>query len=121
MVKSTNTVMKLDAEDKEWLGDLFKQMDDRFAQIDDRFAQIDDRFAQIDDRFAQIDDRFSRMEELFDLKLERMETRLLTEFHKWASPVDARLRTHSAAFRAIELEIEALSDRVAKLESSRPN
>ena len=45
-----------------------------------------------------------------------IETKLLTEFHKWASPQEARLRTHSAALRAVDLEMEALADRVAKLE-----
>ena len=48
--------------------------------------------------------------------IERVETSLLTEFHKWASPIDARMRTHTAALRAVDLEIEALSDRVTKLE-----
>lgn len=49
-------------------------------------------------------------------QLERIETTLLTEFHKWASPADARLRSHTAALRALDLEVEALSDRVQKLE-----
>ena len=48
--------------------------------------------------------------------IERVETSLLTEFHKWASPSEARQRTHTAALRAIDLEMEALSERVAKLE-----
>jgi hypothetical protein len=50
-------------------------------------------------------------------RLERMQTRLLTEFHKWASPLEARQRTHSAALRAVDLEMEVLSDRVKNLES----
>jgi hypothetical protein len=50
-------------------------------------------------------------------QLERVETTLLTELHKWASPVEARQRTHAAALRAVDLEMEALSDRVKKLES----
>ena len=49
-------------------------------------------------------------------QLERVETTLLTEFHKWASPTDARLRTHAANLRALDLEMEALTDRVTKLE-----
>ena len=49
-------------------------------------------------------------------RLERVETSLLTEFHKWASPIDARMRTHSAALRAIDLEIEQTDDRLKKLE-----
>jgi len=50
-------------------------------------------------------------------QLERVETTLLTELHKWASPVEARQRTHAAALRAVDLEMEAVSDRVKKLES----
>jgi hypothetical protein len=43
-------------------------------------------------------------------QLRGVETNLLTEFHKWASPVEARQRTHAAALRAVDLEMEALSD-----------
>jgi hypothetical protein len=50
-----------------------------------------------------------------DERLERVETKLLTAFHQWASPMEARLRTHSAALRAMDLEMEGLDDRV-KLE-----
>ena len=51
-----------------------------------------------------------------DARLEKVETTLLTEFHKWASPVEARQRSHSAAMRAFHLELEAVSDRVKKIE-----
>ncbi|MBL8234573.1 MAG: hypothetical protein JNL98_39105 [Bryobacterales bacterium] len=49
-------------------------------------------------------------------QLRNVETTLLSEFHKWASPTEARLRTHTAALRAIDLEMESISDRVTKLE-----
>lgn len=58
--------------------------------------------------------------EVVEARIERVETRLLTEFHKWASPVDARMRSHSAVMRALDLEQEALADRVSKLEKPRP-
>jgi hypothetical protein len=35
-------------------------------------------------------------------QLERVETILLTEFHKWASPVEMRQRSHAAAIRALD-------------------
>ena len=54
-------------------------------------------------------------------ELERVETNLLTEFHKWASPVEARQRSHTAALRALDVEMESLSDRVKKLEGGPPN
>lgn len=51
---------------------------------------------------------------------EQVETKLLTEFHKWASPAEARNRTISAALRAIDLEMESIDDRVKKLEGRHP-
>jgi len=53
-------------------------------------------------------------------QLRTVETSLLTEFHKWACPSEARQRSHSAALRAIDLEMEALTERVAKLEGEKP-
>jgi hypothetical protein len=35
-------------------------------------------------------------------KIEKVETTLLTEFHKWASPQEMRQRTHAAAIRALD-------------------
>jgi hypothetical protein len=51
-------------------------------------------------------------------EIRRVETSLLTEFHKWASPSEARRRTHAAALRAIALEMEGLTERVSKLEGN---
>ena len=54
-------------------------------------------------------------------QLERVETKLLTEFHKWASPVDLRVRSHAAASRAMDAEMESISERVKALEDdARP-
>jgi hypothetical protein len=53
-------------------------------------------------------------------QLERVETTLLTEFHQWASPVELRQRSHSAALRAFDAEMESLADRVKKLEDRAP-
>lgn len=54
-------------------------------------------------------------------QLERVETNLTTEFHKWASPVEARQRSHTAALRALDVEMEFLSGRVKELEAGPPN
>jgi hypothetical protein len=50
-------------------------------------------------------------------QLEKVETTLLTEFPKWTSPVELRQRSHAAALRALDAEVESLSDRLKKLES----
>jgi hypothetical protein len=57
-------------------------------------------------------------EERVTARMEKIETALLTEFHKWASPVEMRQRTHAAALRAIDTEMEAPNDRVKKLEAN---
>jgi len=44
------------------------------------------------------------------------ETRILTAFHQWASPVEARMRSHSAAIRALDIETESLAERLKALE-----
>jgi hypothetical protein len=49
-------------------------------------------------------------------RLEKVETTLLTEFHKWASPIEMRQRSHAAAIRAHDAELESLSDRLKNLE-----
>ena len=49
-------------------------------------------------------------------RLERVETNLLTAFHKWASPLEMRQRSHSAALRALDVEVEGHEDRLKKLE-----
>jgi hypothetical protein len=67
-----------------------------------------------------LDGMEARMKQHVSEQCEKVETRLLTEFHKWASPLEARLRTHSAALRAVDLEVEALDDRVKKLEDRPP-
>jgi hypothetical protein len=79
--------------------------------LDGKFAKLDTDFAKLDTKFAEMDAKFATKHDL-----ERVETALLTEFHKWASPADMRARTHAAALRAIDLEMESLTDRVQKLE-----
>jgi len=49
-------------------------------------------------------------------QLERVETTLLPEFHKWASPVEMCERSHAAAIRALDAEVESPLDRLKNLE-----
>jgi hypothetical protein len=80
---------------------------------------LDEKFAEMDGKFAQIDARFAEMDLIFRQDLERVETNLLTEFHKWASPAEARARTHAPAIRTIDLEMEGLTERVTDLEKKK--
>lgn len=49
-------------------------------------------------------------------RLENVETTLLTEFHEWASPVELRQKSHAAALRALDAEVESIPDRLKNLE-----
>ena len=69
-----------------------------------------------DDDKRWISSEISASEERTAARIEKVETALLTEFHKWASPVVTRLRSQSDALRTLDLEMEALQARVDKLE-----
>jgi hypothetical protein len=75
---------------------------------------LDQKFAGIDQKFAAIDQKFATKEDL-----ERVETALLTEFHKWASPAEMRAKSHTLAIRAMDVELETLTERVQKLERDK--
>jgi hypothetical protein len=68
---------------------------------------------------ARLDAKIAAIETRLEAKIEKVETTLLTEFHKWASPAELRARSHAAAIRALDLEVEALTDRVEKLEGRK--
>jgi hypothetical protein len=94
----------MDLELKQYLNGKFAEMNGQFAEMDSKLTEMHSKFTEMHSKFATKHD------------LERVETALLTEFHKWASPADMRVRTHAAALRAIDLEMESLTDRVQKLE-----
>ena len=66
-----------------------------------------------------IDKAIQASEERVTEQMRNIETTLLTEFQKWASPVDMRLKTHTATLRAVDAEIEYLSGRVKDIEDNQ--
>ncbi|MDP9169509.1 MAG: hypothetical protein M3N54_02720 [Acidobacteriota bacterium] len=52
-------------------------------------------------------------------RIEGIETALLAESHKWPVPAEQRLRWHREALRALDLQIETIGGRVAKLEAAQ--
>jgi hypothetical protein len=116
----------VDQELKQYLDGKFAGIDVKLAGVEAKLAGVDTKLAGVEAKFAGIEARFAGIEARFasKLDLERVETALLTEFHKWASPAEARARTHTATLRAIDLEMEVLTERVQKLEKRdirRPN
>jgi hypothetical protein len=52
---------------------------------------------------SELKEYLEAMEARLDAKIERVETTLLTGFHKWASPAELRARSRAAAIRALDL------------------
>jgi hypothetical protein len=88
-------------EDRQWINELLDRKLERFATREDlqHFATREDL-----QHFATRED------------LEGVETRLLTEFHRWASGFETRQRSHSAVLRALDVQAELFEDRLKKLE-----
>ncbi len=74
---------------------------------------IDKRLDAMDQRLDAMDQRFDAM----DAKIEKVETTLLSEFHKWASPLESRLPTHRSWFQEVDAEMVLLKARLTKLET----
>jgi hypothetical protein len=100
----------MDNETKQYLDQKFADMHATFADMHAEFAS---KFATKED-LAQLASKFATKEDL-----ERVETALLTEFHKWASPSEMRAKSHALAIRAMDTELEALTERVQKLEGEK--
>jgi hypothetical protein len=107
--------MNLNDEDKQWIkGELAAVQGHLETRFDAMLERVETTLtARFDAKLEHVETTLTTR---FDAKLEHVETTLLTEFHKWASPLEARQRTHAATLRALDLEMEALSDRVTKLE-----
>jgi hypothetical protein len=77
--------------------------------------------AELKQHLIEMEERIvSSLKGYVNERCELVETKLLTEFHKWASPAEARNRTISAALRAIDLEMESNKDLAKKLEGRPP-
>lgn len=90
-------------DDKRWLT----------GQLDSVRVELAER---LDGVRIESNEQLGRVRVEFSERLEKLETTLLTEFHKWASPVETRQRSHAAALRAMDEEVESLADRLKKLE-----
>jgi hypothetical protein len=56
---------------------------------------------------GRLDAAEDRMKAYADKRTDALETKLITAFQQWASPVEMRVRSHAAAIRAIDVEVES--------------
>ncbi|HYA16668.1 MAG TPA: hypothetical protein VEF06_04340 [Bryobacteraceae bacterium] len=99
-------------------------LDAKFAGVDGKFAELrtemrtefrsgmDALRAEMDTRFAAVDAEFESVR----ADLERLETRLLTAFHSWASPMEGRVRDMSKLALGSAERLGMLEDRVSAIE-----
>ncbi len=102
--------MPLSEQDKQWL-------DQRIGGLDQRIIGLEQRVGGVEGSEQRMQQWFEQRMAGWERRLEKVETSLLTEFHKWASPTSARINSHAAAIRALDAQQEYLDDRVSKLES----
>lgn len=109
-----NTDMALTDEDKEWIGTQLRQVE---TGLRGEIGRVETGLRSHIERVETgLRSQIERVESGLKAEIERVETNLLTAFHKWASPMEMRLRSHSAMMRVLDMEIESLQDRVKKLE-----
>jgi hypothetical protein len=114
LLGDTSRRIVVDARDTVAVADRKRLMDNELKQyLDGMEARIGTKLEQ---SFADIQARFATKEDL-----ERVETALLTEFHKWASPAEMRAKSHAHAIRLMDTEMESLAERVDKLEGKKPS
>jgi hypothetical protein len=105
----------LTEEDKQWISERLEKVETTLlTESSERLGKVETTL------LAEFSERLEKVETTllaeFSERLEKVETTLLTEFHKWASPVELRQRSHAAALRALDTEVESLSDRLKNLE-----
>ena len=72
---------------------------------------------QLDESDKQwIQNAILQSEERMREHVERIETKLLTEFHKWASPNTKRLNSHTSDIAALYEELQTMRERIEALE-----
>ena len=98
-----------------------ERLNARMSQTEERLnARMSQTEERLNARIEHLTVGIAAVEERLNARIERVETSLLTEFHKWASPAEARAKSHAAVLRALDAEMEYLSDRVTKLEGKPP-
>ena len=88
-------------------------------RVDESAKALEDRLMKrIDEAVTKrIDEAVTAAEDRLIERIRDTETTLLTEFHKWASPVDGRVRALSSMVRVFDADLEYIQDRLKKLEN----
>lgn len=97
----------------------FQKVGERFDSLETRIDGLETRIGGLEARMGGLETRISGLETRMDGFVEQMrdmETTILREFHKWASPMEQRFRGQTSLVLAHDQEIADLKDRVKALE-----
>ena len=97
---------------------LRSHVDQVVSQSEDRLrSHVDQVVSQSEDRLrSHVDQVVSQSEDRSRAHTELVETRLLTEFWKWARTADARYRQHQAIVGGLDIRVQTIEDRLSDLE-----
>jgi chromosome segregation ATPase len=117
-------------DDKQWFAGLIGRIDARMQSLENGLQSLENGLQSLENRMQSLENGLQVVEaqnqtleiRMFE-RIERTEKRLLTAFHDWASQMEARVRSHSATLRALDLEMEtnlaAIKARLDQLEAGR--
>ena len=95
-----------------------------FKSLQTSMQAMEARMLGMDGRMDRHETRMDDLEKRLLDRIEKSENNLLTAFQQWASPMEARVRSHSATLRALDLEMEtnlaAIKARIDELEGRQP-
>jgi len=106
-------------------------LDGKFAGIDAKFVEIDAKFLALDGKFDEFEGRImERVAGRIDAVEERLkdhirqsnhdlETKIITEFHKWGRTSDMRTRQAITDVGLLGERVLAVEDRISALERER--
>ena len=106
--------MTFTQEDQEWFVSTITSIVKTEFRVES--ARLDSRIDALD---KKVSGSIDTLDEKLSERIERVETSLLTPFHKWSGPVDLRLQSHTLAIRALDLEAAAVKERLEALERGR--
>ena len=100
----------MDEELKSYLVSMESRLGARVDGVESRLG------VRIDDVESRLLTRIDDSEQRTRSHTEVVETRLLSEFWKWARTADARYGQHQAVVGGLDIRVRTLEDRVADLE-----
>lgn len=84
--------------------------------LDGKFAEVEARFQSVDARIETMD---AQLREHVSVECEKVETKLLTEFHKWGRTSEMRTRQAITDVGLLGERMLAVEDRISALERQR--